>query len=119
MSERQKFIVRMRGVALKFHRNLCGAVYSVVKDEEATVFATVEDAATAMFVFRVPRDYCEVVEVLRDGRNGTDGEHACPRCRQRMRQDTPTYFYCEGCRKLWEVEVKAASPLRSAAAVHR
>jgi hypothetical protein len=41
------FIVRVHRYAVHFHTNLCGKVYSVVRDGEATRFYSQVDAARA------------------------------------------------------------------------
>jgi hypothetical protein len=41
----ERFWVRWRGYGVKFHTNLCGAVYSLVRDEEASRFTSPEEAA--------------------------------------------------------------------------
>lgn len=38
----QKFVVRYAGYAVKFHTNVCGDVYSLVADHEASTFFTPE-----------------------------------------------------------------------------
>jgi len=42
---RGMFIVRWRGYGVRFHFNLCGAVYSLVSEVEATVFGDQVEAA--------------------------------------------------------------------------
>lgn len=39
------FFVRWRGYGVKFHTNVCGKVYSMVRDEEATRFSDQVEAA--------------------------------------------------------------------------
>jgi hypothetical protein len=47
-------LVRWRGYALRFHTNLCGKMYQVVADVEATRFDSFSAALTAATAHKVP-----------------------------------------------------------------
>ena len=57
------FFIRWRGYGVKFHKNLCGKVYSMVRDEDATRFASQAEAARACATWRLKVGEIEIVTV--------------------------------------------------------
>lgn len=57
-----RFVVKLRGYGLQFHKNAHGKAYSMVPVDAATRFETEEEARAAITLWRVPVNYAEVVE---------------------------------------------------------
>jgi len=53
--------LRWRGYGVKFHTNICGKVYSLTTDEQATRFTSAEAAAIAADQNKIPWTECVLV----------------------------------------------------------
>ncbi len=61
VSESSELFLRYRGYGIKFHTNICGKVYSLTTDEQATRFTSAEAAAIAADQNKIPWTECVLV----------------------------------------------------------
>lgn len=57
----ERFLVLYSKTPVCFVLNLCGTVYSLCHMDEATRFDRKADALAAIYKWRLPADFCEVV----------------------------------------------------------